>query len=51
MFFTFFGYWVGVRWGGGGVSPTGSVHNLLVQSFSMSSPKIKVSETYFFLTS
>ena len=45
MFFTFFGYWVGVGWGGG--SPKGLVYNLLVQLFGMSSPTIKVSETFF----
>ena len=42
MFFSLFGYWVG------GGSPKGLVHNLLMQFFSLDSPKIKVFETYFF---
>ena len=32
VFFTFFGYWV---WGGGGGSPRGLVHNLLMQFFCL----------------
>ena len=44
MFFTLFGYWVY----GGGVSPKGLVHNLLMQFFTLGSSKIKVSETCFF---
>ena len=33
---------------GGGGSPNGGVHNLLVQFFAMDNSKIKVSGTYFF---
>ena len=36
--------------GGGGGSPQGLVHNLLMQSFTLGSSKIKVFETYFFDT-
>ena len=43
MFFTLFGYWAG-----GGGSPKGLVHNLLVQLFTLGSFKIEVFETYFF---
>ena len=43
MFFALFGYWVG-----GGGSPKGMVHNLLMQVFSPDSPKIEVFETGFF---
>ena len=39
MFFTLFGYWLR---GGGGVSPKGWVHNLLVQFFTLGSSKIEV---------
>ena len=42
VFFTLFGYWVG-----GGGSPKGWVHNLLVQFFTPGSSKIEVSETCF----
>ena len=42
MFFTLFGYWVG-----GGGSPKGWVHDLLVQFFTPGSSKIEVSETCF----
>ena len=42
MFFTLFGYWVG-----GGGSPKGLVHNLLMQFFTPGSSKIEVSETCF----
>ena len=45
MFFTLFGYWV---WGGGGGSPKGLVHNLLMQFFNLGSSKIEVFETCFF---
>ena len=45
MFFTLFGYWVG---GGGGGSPKGLVHNLLMQFFTLGSSKIEVFETYFY---
>ena len=43
MFFTLFGYQVG-----GGGSPKGRVHNLLVQFFNPDSSKIEVFETCFF---
>ena len=43
MFFTLFGYWVG-----GGGSPKGLVHNLLMQFFTLDSSKMKVFETDFF---
>ena len=46
MFFTLFGYQV--RGGGGGVSPRGLVHNLLMQFFTPGSSKIEVFETCFF---
>ena len=45
MFFTLFGYQV--RWGGGG-SPKGLVHNLLMQFFTLASSKMEVFETCFF---
>ena len=45
MFLTLFGCWVG----GGGVSPKGRVHNLLMQFFTPDSSKIEVFETFFFL--
>ena len=44
VFFTLFGYWV--RGGGGGGSPKGLVHNLLMQFFNLGSSKIEVFETY-----
>ena len=44
MFFTLFGCWVR----GGGVSPKGRVHNLLMQFFTSDSSKMEVFETYFF---
>ena len=44
MFFILFGYWVG----GGGGSPKGLVHNLLMQFFTLGSSKIEVFETCFF---
>ena len=34
--------------GGGGGPPKGLVHNLLMQFFSLYSPKIEVLETHFF---
>ena len=43
MFFILFGYCVG-----GGGSPKGSVHNLLMQFFTLDSSKIEVFETCFF---
>ena len=39
---------LGVCGGGGGWSPRGSLHNLLMQSFTLGSSKIKVSESHFF---
>ena len=45
VFFTLFGCWVR---GGGGVSPKGRVHNLLMQFFTPDSSKIEVFETCFF---
>ena len=44
VFFTLFGCWVR----GGGVSPKGRVHNLLMQFFNPDSSKIEVFETCFF---
>ena len=43
MFFTILGYWVG-----GGGSPKGLVHNLLMQFFTLDSSKIEVFKTFFF---
>ena len=43
MFFTLFGYWVG-----GGRSPKGLVHNLLMQFFTLDSSKMEVFTTCFF---
>ena len=43
MFVTLFGYWVG-----GGGSPRGLVHNLLMQFFTVESSKIEVFKTDFF---
>ena len=43
MFFTLFGYWAG-----GGGSPKGSVHNVLMQFFTLGSSKIEVFETCFY---
>ena len=45
MFLTPFVYWVHV---GGGGSPKGLVHNLLMQFFTLDSSKIEVFETCFF---
>ena len=44
VFFTLFGCWVR----GGGGSPKGQVHNLLMQFFNPDSSKIEVFETCFF---
>ena len=44
VFFTLFGYQVG----GGGGSPKGRVHNLLMQFLTPDSSKMEVFETYFF---
>ena len=46
MFSTLFGYWAH----GGGGSPNGLVHTLLMQFFTLGSSKIEVFETYFFDT-
>ena len=43
MFFTLFGYWVG-----GGRSPKGLVHNLLMQLFTLDGSKMEVFKTCFF---
>ena len=48
MFFTPFGHWAYRGGGGGGLSPKGSVHNLLMQFFTLDSSKIEVFETYSF---
>ena len=45
MFFTLFGYWVR----GGGGSPKGLVHDLLVQFFTLGSSKTEVFETFFLI--
>ena len=44
VFFTLFGYWVG----GGGGSPKGLAHNLLMQLFTLDSSKIQVFKTCHF---
>ena len=44
MFFTLFGYWVG-----GGRSPKGWVHSVLMQLFTLDSSKMEVFKTCFFL--
>ena len=41
----YLGFWSG---GGGGGAPKGLVHNLLMQFFTLDSPKIEVFETDFF---
>ena len=46
MFFTLFGYWVGL--GGGGGAPKGLLHNLLMQFFTLDSSKNEVFKTCFF---
>ena len=43
MFLILLGYWVP----GGGGSPKGLVHNLLMQFFTPDNSKIEVFETYF----
>ena len=45
MLFTLFGYWAA----GGGGSPKGLVHNLLMQFFTLVSSKIEVFETFFLI--
>ena len=47
MIFALSGYEVR---GGGGGSPKGLVHNLLIQFFTLGGSKIKVFETFFFDT-
>ena len=42
-----FSPYLGIRWGGGG-SPKGRVHNLLMQFFNPDGSKIEVFETCFF---
>ena len=44
-----FSPYLGIR-SGGGVSPKGRVHNLLMQFFTLGSSKIEVLETSFFDT-
>ena len=44
-----FSPYLGIGRGGGG-SPKGLVHNLLMQFFTLDSSKIEVFETYFFDT-
>ena len=44
--FTWFSPYLGIRSGGGG-SPKGWVHNLLMQFFTLGTSKIEVFETYF----
>ena len=44
MLFTLFRYWAQ----GGGVSPKGLVHNLLMQFVTLGSSKIEIFETCFF---
>ena len=39
---------IGVLGGGGGGSPKGLVHNLLMQFFTLDSSKIEVFKTFFF---
>ena len=39
---------IGPRGGGGGGSPKGLVHNLLMPFFTPGSSKVQVSETYFY---
>ena len=46
VFFTFCGYWV--QAGGGGGSPKGLVHNLLMRFFTPGCSKKEVFETSFF---
>ena len=44
-----FSPYLGVRSGGGGGSPKGRVHNLLMQFFNPDSSKIEVFETFFLI--
>ena len=43
-----FSPYLGIRSGGGGGSPQGLVHNLLMQPFTLGSSKIEVFEPYIF---
>ena len=45
--FMCFSPYLGIGCRGGGGSPKGLVHNLLMQFFTLGSSKIEVSETYF----
>ena len=47
LFFTLFGYWV-LGWGGGGGSPKGLVHNLLMQFFTLDNSKVELFKTCLF---
>ena len=46
--FTCFSPYLGIGRRGGGVSPKGLVHNLLLQFFTLGSSKIEVFKTYLF---
>ena len=46
--FTCFSHYLGIGRTGGGGSPKGLVHNLLMQFFTLDSSKIEVSNTFFF---
>ena len=46
--FACFSSYLGIRSGGGGGSPKGLVHNLLMQFFTVASSKMEVFETCFF---
>ena len=48
VFFTLFGYWVWACVCGGGGSPKGLVHNLLMHFFTLGSSKSKFSKVTFF---
>ena len=48
--FTCFSPYLGIGWGWGGGGPTGLVHNLLMQFFTLDSSKIEVFKTFFFDT-
>ena len=47
MFFTLFGFWAH-GWEGGGGSPKGLVHNLLIHFFTLYNSKIEAFKTCFF---
>ena len=46
--FMCFSSYLGIGWGGGGVSPQGLVHGLPLKFFTLRSSKIKVFQTRFF---